>query len=470
MNILFLIEYRHLYWEPLGIAYLASVAKQKGCSVHLLNIDRDENVAEAIKAIAPEVIAYSISTVQAKRMIGFNQELKQRLNFLSIFGGPHPTFFPEMIEESGVDVVCRGEGEEPFGDWIECLQQARDYTWIPNLWVKNSSGAIIKNSLRPFVEDLDQLLVPDRSLFEQRPELRRSYKPFMAGRGCPYKCSFCFNHINSRLASGRYVRLHSVDRVISEISQTLARYPSEAVYFHDDTFGMNLEWLREFSDKYSRHVNKPFLINMRADMIDEERVRLLSKAGCACVHMGLETGNDKLRNEYLKKDLARTSFISAARLLRCHGINFELQNMIGLPGETILSVLDTIEINVRCQPAQFNLAYFIPFGHLELTKLAIERGEIPCEGAKIPDTFHEKIVLDLADKDEMRFLGSMAGLLIEFPLLFPLVRWAYHGNHRRVKLWVNGFLLLLDRILKKFPNRKTKRCLIDIKRYWRGKA
>ena len=132
MNILFVLRNK-IMCESLGTMYLSAIAKKGGCGTDLVYIDSD-NVDSVMQEFKPDIVAYSIHTGEHKHLIKFNQELKQRYDFLSLFGGPHPTFFPEMIHDKGVDVVCVGEGEDAF----EELLNAKENNKPINNFIKKS--------------------------------------------------------------------------------------------------------------------------------------------------------------------------------------------------------------------------------------------------------------------------------------------------------------------------------------------
>jgi anaerobic magnesium-protoporphyrin IX monomethyl ester cyclase len=115
----------------------------------------------------------------------------------SAFGGPHPTFFPEMVTEPGVDGICVGEGEGAMLDLADALA-VRNGTYktnMPNWWF-NVDGEVIKNLPRPLIHELSDLPHPDRALiYDKIPTWRESkIKHFISSRGCPYACTYCFNH------------------------------------------------------------------------------------------------------------------------------------------------------------------------------------------------------------------------------------------------------------------------------------
>lgn len=180
--------------------------------------------------------------------------IKNNTKVLTIFGGPHPTFLPETIAEAGVDIICRGEAETAVSELANKLDNRGDITTVSNCWFKHN-GKIVKNELRPLVENLDSLPFPDRDIYYRKyPFLNRSQKGFIAGRGCPFKCSYCFNESMQTLYKnkGRYIRYRSLDNVLEEIKHTYNKYGMRTVYMMDDTFILNTPWVYEFLDRYAK--------------------------------------------------------------------------------------------------------------------------------------------------------------------------------------------------------------------------
>src|SRR5262249_50030541 len=116
-KVLFVVKDLTLY-EPLGILYLSSSLKRAGHEVRLCVSDR-EDAGRAVDDFRPDVVAYHTWTGRQHYYLGLNRELKRRRDFVSVFGGPHPTFFPDLVKEPGVDAICRGEGETPLLRFLE---------------------------------------------------------------------------------------------------------------------------------------------------------------------------------------------------------------------------------------------------------------------------------------------------------------------------------------------------------------
>ncbi|MEI8191314.1 MAG: LysR substrate-binding domain-containing protein, partial [candidate division NC10 bacterium] len=210
---------------------------------------------------------------------------------LVIAGGPAAVNPAPMAEF--IDAFVIGEGEEAILELANALEAKKDFRHIRNLWFR-SNGTVIKNNVRPLIENLDALPFPDRSIFKYQAIIDRNYDDgaeFMVGRGCPFHCSFCINKALQDLYKdkGRFVRYRSVNNVIAEIKSVTEEYSNIGrITFQDDILGLNTAWLAEFARNYGREIHLPFRCNLRADNVDDERLRLLQKAGCAEIWVGVE--------------------------------------------------------------------------------------------------------------------------------------------------------------------------------------
>ncbi|HUW94843.1 MAG TPA: cobalamin-dependent protein, partial [Anaerolineae bacterium] len=108
MNVLFIIK--EIDNEPHGILRVSAALKQAGHEVEMV-VGTEEDPVEAALRLKPDVLAYSVYTGTQRYYLDVNRQIREQLDVVSIMGGPHPTFFPEIIEEEGVDGICIGEGE-----------------------------------------------------------------------------------------------------------------------------------------------------------------------------------------------------------------------------------------------------------------------------------------------------------------------------------------------------------------------
>ncbi|MEJ2745079.1 MAG: radical SAM protein, partial [bacterium] len=302
MKILFISDAARNYsvggFEPLGIMYLSTPLTQAGHQVNICGVS-DREIKKHMIFFKPDIIAYSATTGAHKLLLDINRTIKKEYHIFSVFGGPHPTFFPHMIEEEGVDAICIGEGETAFLELVNKLAHRDDVTAVKNFHLKQE-GVIYRNGVRHLIENLDDIPFPDRELFYTYDAARTSkMKTFIASRGCPYACTYCFNHLYNRLypKKGKVVRFRSPDNVIEEVARVKKKYPLEFVVFHDSSFLFDAEWLKEFCAKFKREIGLPFNCNARPDHITEGMIVSLKDGGCFSLAWAAEAGNDRIRNE-----------------------------------------------------------------------------------------------------------------------------------------------------------------------------
>jgi radical SAM superfamily enzyme YgiQ (UPF0313 family) len=458
MKVLFInkfLDKNTIYRVPLGILYLSSAIKKAGHRVFICEPSR-EKISDKIKKIKPDVIAYSVRTGFHRYYIDLNKKLKEQFNFFSVFGGPHATFFPEMIEEKGVDCVGIGECDEAFIDLLNRLEKKQSYVDTKNFWF-NIRGKIKQNPLRELEQNLDNLPFPDRELLNDFKEIRFSkIHNFIASRGCPFNCSYCFNHQLKKMYDGqKYVRRRSVDNVMAEIKQVAGKYKLKRVHFEDDTFNMDKEWLKEFASKYPQI---PFKCNVRCNLVDEEIVQLLKQANCISVTFAIEAGNDRIRNEILHRNMDKEQMINCAKLLKKYKIKFLTENILANPTSTLSDDIETLDMNLICRPDYPTVHILQPYPRTEIFEIAVKNNQFSKEKINDLKSFYGTSPLEISNKTERKNLQRIFAIVVAFPFLRK------HVNFLISKKWltpVYSFLYSLWRpycmIFKIMPHKLSPR-------------
>ncbi len=374
-NALFIQDIEYDY---LGIMYIAAVIKDKGHNCEVLIEHNPGKIAAYSIKNRFDIFAFSTMSGTHHWALVAASKLKNVFPKIPIiFGGVHPTYFPEIINEEPVDIICRGEGEYAMLDLMDALDLKLNYSDIPNLWIKRGNE-IIKNEPRNLIDDLDILPFPDRELYYNKySKLRNNkIKYFMASRGCPYNCTFCFNKRLKEFykGKGKYIRFRSQENILEEIDYVKKNYPLKTIQFEDDVFIMKREWINKFLDEFQkRDYNISFWCLVRADLLDEELAKKLKLSGCKTVWFGLESGNREIRQKILKKDLTDKQIINAAELLMKYNIKFRAYCMIGIPGETTENAFETIELNVKIKTPYPWPSIFVPYSKSEIVNYAINK-------------------------------------------------------------------------------------------------
>ena len=374
MRILFILKNEN-FLAPVGLCVVSASARQEGHEVYLCEIHQDDPV-ESVARLKPDVVAYSSLTGEAKHYIRINKRIKEAFpEVFTIMGGHHPTFFPEMIQETTLDAICRGEGEKAFQDLIRALSTGESPEGIPNIILRNGETSC---RVRPLVEDLDSLPFPDYALlYDNTPMGSYPLKSVITSRGCPYNCTYCFNRKWREIYKGlgRYVRRYSAEYVIEDIERIKSRWPLSCVKFYDDIFVYRVdEWLEEFCRKYRERVGIPFFILTRCDLLTEDMIKLLKDAGCRTISMSIEAGNPEIRNGMLKREMTNEQIVKAHRLCEKYGIYTFTNCIIGLPGTTFDDDLTSLDLSLECHVDWGEFLQFHPYPGTELGDQTISMG------------------------------------------------------------------------------------------------
>lgn len=439
---------KELSYEPQGIMSLAAVLKQAGHDADLVVATEEDPVAFAV-GYQPDILAFSVLTGSQAGYLALNQRLRAELDPLraaagkqpvvSVFGGPHPTFFPQMIEEPGVDGVCRGEGEGALLDLADGLAQGELRPEMPNWWFKQD-GRIMKSPVRPLVRELSSLPTPDRALvYDRHPQLAQSaIKHFITSRGCPFDCSYCFNHaLHEMYPRERRHYRRTVDDVIGEVQEVRSRWPLDHVVFVDDLFILDRVWLQELAAKWPSAVGLPFFCNVQASLLVKhpESVALLKQAGCHTVSMGIESANDRIRNELLRRRMTREEIVAAGRMARAAGLQITATNILGLPTSTLEDDFATMRLNSEARVSYAHAWLFQPYPGTELGDFARDQGLVPGTLDDLGDIAWERAALSYGTekaKTRVEQLQRFFGLGVEWPWLEPLIRRLVNLPHHPV--------------------------------------
>ncbi|MFH2205049.1 MAG: radical SAM protein [Elusimicrobiota bacterium] len=430
MKVLFILNVSKMF-ERLGPMCLSGVLKPQGHDVRLLFTWglSGEEILSRVRAFSPGVIAYSIMTGEEHSHLRINRDLKRHLDFFAVFGGPHPTFNPDLIGEAGVDAVCVGEGDYAFRDMLAAMEEGRDFTRTKNFRFK-TGGKIVVNDLAPLIENLDELPLPDRALASAADSRIGAdlLRCFAAMRGCPYPCTYCFNHVYNAMMKGKgsMLRYRSVSGMIREFRAVQKDRGLTRALVVDDTFLIKPPgWLEEFAERFPREVGIGFLCNIRPNLASRRNIRQLKRAGCRGVFMGVETGDNEAAEKVLKRRVSNETIVQAAQELHRQGIRLITQNLVGLPVDDPLSVdMKTLDLNLRLRPSVANARLVYPYPKTELAAIAARAGLLERNAAEAPHNTYLRTAIrfkEAATKRRIENLAKLFSLVVAFPILRPLV-------------------------------------------------
>lgn len=413
-------------YEYLGILYIEAVLSKAGHQIEIfLDLGNKKKLISEIKSFAPDLVGLTAATSVQGWALDLAARINENLKTKIILGGPHPTYFPEVIKDPSIAIICRGEGELVMLELANKIDRNQDITDTKSCWFK-IEGRVIENEQANLIEDLDLLPFPNRdSYYRKYPFLNISRKPFMATRGCPFDCSYCYNYSLKKLYhdKGKYVRRKSVNNIIEEIKGVLLAYGLKTVYMQDDTFILDKDWISEFMGRYKKEINRPLVCLVRADLIDEFLIKKLKKGGCKIAFFGIETGDEALRNSLLNKKIRDEQIYQASRLLKNYGIKFKTYNMVGLPGETLENMWKTVKMNIDIKTDYPWCAIFQPFAQTRLGDYAKQSGFVVEDRGQYENAgYFQSTSIKSDHKNEIVNLQKLFFYAIKFPKLFPLIK------------------------------------------------
>jgi radical SAM superfamily enzyme YgiQ (UPF0313 family) len=336
-------------WPPMGLAYLAS--NIKGHDVKILDLEINPDLDGTLKEFNPDIVGITFTTPLYNQAMDLFKHIKElNPDIHTIAGGPHPTTLPDsVISSEYIDTVMVGEGEVAINKFLD-----------------NPTKGVLTRE--PLIQDLDTIKFPARYLLENEKYLfsvpGKGIVPltsFMSSRGCPFMCTFCSQH----LMFGRKMRYRSIENCIDELKQ-IKKMGINHVSMLDDTLGLDKERTYKLCDRIiEEDLDITFEGYTRVNIITEELLKKLKKAGLVRLSFGVESGNQEILNA-IKKGINLEQIRKAYEITDKMGIETRMSIIFGLPGETEKTIKKTIKFmkSLKCSQAYVNVA--TPFPGTEL--------------------------------------------------------------------------------------------------------
>ncbi len=342
---------------------------------------RDALIRDAV-ALAPDVLAFSALTATWRDGRDLLAAIRAQTGCKVVVGGVHASAVPgRVIAEDCVDAVVVGEGDHALPTLLHSLAHGDGHTPIENVWFKAPDGTVVRGPQAGFIQDLDALPFPDKELYAEEVDVRRPYMT-LTGRGCPYRCTFCFNNYWARLPArsgvkgGRYVRQRSVENVIGELRRAKARWGIRYVDFQDDVFTVDKAWVRRFLDAYRREVGLPWMCLTHPKYVDEDIVRWMKEAGCTWVQVGIQSVDEHYKARSMKRHETVGDVAWAIDAFRAAGIGVRGDHIFGAAGEPAGSQEAARRFYAEHTPSRISTYWMTYLPGVEITAEALARGDL----------------------------------------------------------------------------------------------
>jgi radical SAM superfamily enzyme YgiQ (UPF0313 family) len=388
-----------------GLSIISGVLRAAGHETSLLHVNEklfdvptDEELVARVGAWDPGLVGFSVMSQQYGWAAHAADVLRAAFPDLPLVaGGVHCTMVPdEVVADGHFDVVAVGEAELAFGELVDALAAGQDPTGVRNMrfpagTLFNPGSEPISNPVGPFPELAD--LPPNHyELFDMERIVRAKNGWFgvLTSRGCPYKCTYCFNReivdryaADGVLKAGKsYLRHYPVERMVGELNALTERYPDITTFlFDDDLFTLDKSYVREFCAAYKEVIDRPYVINAHVQVFDDEMAFMLRDSGCFMIKYGLESGSPRVRKDVLWRFMGNERIRDATRTMHRYGLHTSAFVMFGLPTETREEVMETLRLCAEVELGRFRWALFFPFPGTAGYRIAEERGLIDHERA-----------------------------------------------------------------------------------------
>jgi anaerobic magnesium-protoporphyrin IX monomethyl ester cyclase len=343
-------------YPPLATLFAAAHLRARGHEVSLFDPMLDEDTAgfaAALDASRPDLVVLYDDSFNwfTKMCLGRMREAARAMvgaasarGLPVVVAGHDAADDPATYLEAGATFVVVGEAEITLGELCDRIAAAAGGAAgviaaggaddVAGLVFKQR-GLVRRTAPRKLLQDLDQLPLPAWDLVDierYRSFWRDRHGYFslnvVTTRGCPYLCNWC-----AKPVYGNTYHTRSPANVLAEIRLLRERYAPDHLWFCDDILGLKKAWLTAWSEAMAREgLATPFLCQTRVDLMTEDNVRALRRAGCAEAWMGAESGAQSVLDA-MDKGITVEQTRAAVQRLRAQGIRVGLFLQFGYPGE-----------------------------------------------------------------------------------------------------------------------------------------
>jgi len=371
---------------PLGLMYIASYIKQKRQDeVRILDTrlykEPLKEVSNVINEFQPDIVGIGALTFEATSMYHIAHLIKQLTDIPIVAGGPHATSVPhEVLKNKDIDIAVIGEGEITFKELLDALETGNDLNTVDGIVYRNQ-GTIKNNKPRAYINNLDELPFPAWDLTELKKYENiysingirfRPYMVILTSRGCPFRCTYCHNIF------GKTFRARSAENVLAEMEILVNVYRIHDFIFLDDIPNLERKRIKAILIEIINrnwNVHLYFTNGVRADMLDEEIIYLMKRAGTSEIAIAVETASPRLQ-KMVKKNLNLGKVKKMIDVCVDSGMFVIGFFMLGFPTETEEELKATI--NFACKSRLHEALFFLvnPFGDTELARQIASTGNV----------------------------------------------------------------------------------------------
>lgn len=351
---------------PIGLMYVAAALEKAGFKVQMLdNYLMKKSIIEVKKLVSdlkPQIVGITCGSATYSRCVETARAIKEVLpNCRIVVGGWHASYVPDsLLANQEIDYVVMGEGERAMTQLVTCITNGNEPVamTIPGVACRRQD----KNIINPpkFIENMDEIPYPARHLLQlelyDRTIEYLNAKPadvMSISRGCVFNCGFC----ETKKLWGNIYRAFSPQRVIGEIKDLRSKYDTKGIYFINDNFTLRKKETIELCNQMVKEkLDLEWVCDTRVDIVSQEVLESMSKAGCKTIFFGVESGSQQILRQ-IGRNVTLEQIENAFKLCHKNGIQTACSFMLGMPGETLKDMETSLKFAKKIDPdfCQFNI-------------------------------------------------------------------------------------------------------------------
>ncbi|KHO47454.1 MAG: Fe-S oxidoreductase [archaeon GW2011_AR5] len=360
--------------SPTNVATIAAYLKNLGYEVNVIDAGvhkiKFEDIVKMTKDYKPDVVAIgcNFSTLHNPSRMLASMIKREYKNIPILVGGNHATAIPEMIlKDSAIDFVVLGEAEVVMPDLLSAIENSSDLRKVNGLCI-NHNGNQVRTHPADFFKNLDELPLPDYTLFDMS---KYPLYNINSSRGCIFRCTYCASGVIYK----RKYRPRSAKSIVEEISHLSKNFGKKTFWFSDDLFGQDHKFVEELCNSLidGRH-DVQWSVVTRATTVPIDQLKLMKRAGCTGISVGIESGDDemlKVMKKDTNADAYRMSIPKVKKVIRTRGFF-----LIGNIGETKKSVWKTFKLIKDVKPDYGTFCPVVPLPGTEIYSQLMSMGII----------------------------------------------------------------------------------------------
>ena len=370
---------------PLGILYLSGYLKKhlgSRVDISLIDLrilnDKKQALKDKLSEFRPDIIGISTLAFEHRFLTDNAAFIKNHApSAILVIGGPYATSnVSSVLCENPVDYAVLGEGELSFLNLVTAYASGNDLRTVKGIAFKDKDRVIVTEK-EDYIEDLDSIPIPDYSLIDfndywgSRLQFNgilaeKRHASVISSRACPYRCVYCHSMF------GKKLRKRSPEHFVSEIRYLYRKYNVREFHIIDDVFNLDrprMHTILNLIIQSGMGIKLAFPNGLRGDVLEEEDILLLKKAGAYMLTLAIETGSARMQT-LIRKNLDIENVLKNIAFAEKHGLITRGFFMLGFPGETVEEMHRTIRTALESQLSMASFFVVVPFENTELFTMA----------------------------------------------------------------------------------------------------